>query len=172
MNFTIINDNKKTNCPRSRIDVKPTVLPSLLTTTLDRDIWPWPSIISSYGSDPHPCKVSRSNVSWFKSERGNKPTDGRTRPIALPCPPTLSATSSEHEESRASDLCRTADTLIKHASVPLITGRSVTTTNSNVWNFQRYICATRLCNEMKVTGRGVGSGCGVTRRRRWFAVMC
>ena len=24
----------------------------------------------------------------------------------------------------------------------------------------------RLCNERKVTGRGVGSGCGVTRRRR------
>ena len=23
-----------------------------------------------------------------------------------------------------------------------------------------------LCNETKVTGRGVGSGCGVTRRRR------
>jgi len=30
----------------------------------------------------------------------------------------------------------------------------------------------RLCNERKVTGRGVGSGCGVARRRRWFAVMC
>ena len=29
-----------------------------------------------------------------------------------------------------------------------------------------------LCNERKVSGRGVGSGCGVTRRRRWFAVMC
>ena len=28
------------------------------------------------------------------------------------------------------------------------------------------------CNERKVSGRGVCSGCGVTRRRRWFTVMC
>ena len=28
------------------------------------------------------------------------------------------------------------------------------------------VCVTGLCNERKVTGRGVGSGCGVMRRRR------
>ena len=29
------------------------------------------------------------------------------------------------------------------------------------------------CNERKVTyGAGVGSGCGVTRRRRYFAIIC
>ena len=27
-------------------------------------------------------------------------------------------------------------------------------------------CQLGLCNERKVTGRGVGSGCGATRRRR------
>jgi len=73
----------KTNCPQSRIEVRPTVLPSLLTVIYDFDFqlsascgqWSWSTHAKSQG----------------QTSLGSKDiveTDGRTRPIALPCPLT------------------------------------------------------------------------------------
>jgi len=41
----------------------------------------------------HACKLSKSEVAWFKRQSGNKRTDGRTRPIALSSP--LNAVASQ-----------------------------------------------------------------------------
>ena len=90
--YTLINKQCLSLGPR--IEVRPITLPSLLTITVtcDRN-FQYPT---SYGHDPYACNKSRSEISWFKRYEW-KQTDGRTRPIAVPCQLTRrSVTRGKH----------------------------------------------------------------------------
>jgi len=75
----------KINCPQSRIEIRPTALPFLLTPTIAIILWPWLSVSSELWLWPvhmQNIEVKGQLVQKIKW----KQTDGRTRPIALPIP--------------------------------------------------------------------------------------
>ena len=61
------------------IEVGPTALACPTTLTYDLTY----NSPASYGHDLLTRKSSRSTVSWFRRQSGNKRTDGRTEAIAL-----------------------------------------------------------------------------------------
>jgi len=68
-----MHTRKLENCPRLKIEVPPTAF-QILTLTFDHGL----QSRKSYGHDPYTCKRSRSKVNRFKSESGNRRTDGQT----------------------------------------------------------------------------------------------